>query len=318
MKPSNRPTRWYAGLAALAAALSLVSCGGGGSSSTAVAPQPPPAAISQPGAPAATGNVAIDGRNWINFRRSQIGISTLAVSAQIDRAAQAHSDYQKLNNIVSHDEIPGKPGFTGVGVQARLAAAGYTFANTNYAYGEVISATTNGTGFAMAEELITAIYHRFAIFEPQFKEIGTGSAITSASYTYFTTDFTANNGYGPGVGRGALTLWPFDGQTQVTRNFFSDSEAPDPVAGKNEVGYPVSVQGDITAVLTVQSFTIQPRGGAPLQVKLLQRANDPETPDSAAAIIPLEPLRAGTTYDVTFIGTADAIPVTKSWSFTTN
>jgi hypothetical protein len=219
---------------------------------------------------------------------------------------------------VSHDEIPGKPGFTGVGPQERLAAAGYTFASGNRAYGEVISASTNGTGFGMAEELITAIYHRFAIFEPQFKEIGTGSAITGAGYTYFTSDFTANNGFGPGIGRGVLVNWPYDGQTQVTRNFFSDSEAPDPVAGMNEVGYPVSVQGDITAVLTVQTFTIQPRGGMPLDVRLLQHATDPETPDSAAAIIPLAPLRAGTTYDVTFVGSADAIPVTKRWAFTTN
>jgi uncharacterized protein YkwD len=317
MQPSNRSNRWYAGLAALVAAWSLVSCGGGGSS-TAVAPPSPPPAISLQGAPAATGNVATDGRNWINFRRSQVGIATLAENAQIDGAAQAHSDYQKLNNIVSHDEIAGNPGFTGASVLARLQAAGYTFANTSRAYGEVISATTNGTGFTMAEELITAIYHRFVIFEPQFKEIGTGSAITSAGYTYFTSDFTANNGFGPGIGRGALTNWPYDGQAQVTRNFFSNNEAPDPVANLNEVGYPVSVQGDITAVLTVQSFTIQPRGGAPLEVKLLQHATDPETPDSAAAIIPLAPLKAGTTYDVTFVGTADTIPVMKSWSFTTN
>jgi hypothetical protein len=274
--------------------------------------------------------VATDGRNWINFRRSQIGIATLAQNGQIDRAAQAHSDYQKLNNIVSHEEVSGKPGFTGVGVQARLAAAGYTFSSgSSIAWGEVIAASTNGSGFGMAEELITAIFHRFAIFEPQFKEVGTGSAITSAGYTYFTSDFAANNGYGPGIGRGALVTWPYNGQTQVTRNFFTDSEAPDPIPDMsvNEVGYPISVHGDISAVLTVQSFTIQPRGGAPLDVRLLEHKQLPPeqeteqnrtTPTSAAAIVPLAPLKAGTTYDVTFVGTADAIPVTKSWSFTTN
>ena len=59
----------------------------------------------------------------------------------------------------------------------------------------------------------------------------------------------------------------------MTPNFFSDYEAPDPVAGQNEVGYPVSVHADISAVLTVQSFTIQPRGGAALTTKLLQHCD---------------------------------------------
>jgi hypothetical protein len=63
---------------------------------------------------------------------------------------------------------------------------------------------------------------------------------------------------------------------------------------------------------------VRERGaGADLAVKLLARANDPETPLSAAAIIPLAVLKSNTTYDVTFVGTADAVPVTKTWSFTT-
>ncbi len=316
MKLSNR---WYAGLAGLATAWALVACGGGGDSSAPAAPMPAPLVVTPvQGSPASVGNVAIDGRNWINFRRSQIGVAALVQNVQVDRAAQSHSDYQKLNNTVSHNEDPKEPGFTGADLAARLAAAGYTFAtNANRAYGEVISATTNGSGFYMAEELITAIYHRFVIFEPQFKEIGTGSATTGAGYTYFTSDFTANNGYGPGLGLGVLVNWPYNGQTMVTTNFFSDNESPDPVFGLNEVGYPVSVHGDITAVLTVSSFTIRPRGGADLSVKLLKHATDPETPNSAAAIVPLAPLNAATTYDVSFVGTADGVPVVKAWSFTT-
>jgi hypothetical protein len=37
----------------------------------------------------------------------------------------------------------------------------------------------------------------------------------------------------------------------------------------------------------------------------------------AAAIIPLAPLAAGTTYDVSFSGTVDGTALSKSWSFTT-
>jgi uncharacterized protein YkwD len=282
-------------------------------------PTPAPPVVSpDQGAPAAVGNVAVDGRNWINFRRRQVGVAVLAENVQIDRAAQAHSDYQRLNNLVTHTEIPGKPGFTGAGLDERLAAAGYILnKNLSRARGEVISATTNGNGFNMAEELVTAIYHRFVMFGPEFKEIGTGSATTAGNYTYFTSDLAANNGYGPGVGPGVLVNWPYNGQTNVVPNFFSDFEEPDAVADRNEVGYPVSVHGDITAVLTVTSFTIRPRGGAILDAKLLQHATDVETPNSAMAIVPLAPLKAATTYDVSFVGTADGVLVTKTWSFTT-
>jgi uncharacterized protein YkwD len=294
----------------------LFGCGGGGGSSPVAAPAPS-TLPQEPGAPAFVNNTAVDGMNWINYRRSQAGIPVLLANSQVSTAAQAHSNYQNLNNSVSHEEIAGKPGFTGTTLLARLNAAGYTFGSNGYAYGEVISATSSTSGFYMAEELITAIYHRFVIFEPKFKEIGTGAASTSANYTYFTSDFTANNGYGPGIGRGQLVNWPFNGQTGVPVNFFSDYESPDPVAGSNEVGYPVSVHADIDAVLKVQSFTMHERGGADLSTKLLSAPADADTPPSAAAIIPLAVLKAGTTYDVSFVGSLDGSAIARTWSFAT-
>lgn len=327
-------------LAGCVTALALAACGGGGSNndpapvapptsntpdpSSPVIPNPltpsPPVTDtpSTPGAPAVTGNIAVDGRVWLNFRRGQIGLSTLNQNTTIDAAAQGHSDYQRVNNTITHDQVAGRQGFTGVSVGDRLAAAGYVF-NTSAAraYGEVISATSSGTGQYMAEELITAIYHRFVIFEPVFKEIGTGAATATSGRSYFTANFTANNGYGAGLARGAVAVWPFDAQTGVPRNFFSDTESPDPVPDRNEVGYPISVHANINVPVTVQSFTVRPRGGADLATRLLSNANDTHTGRSSAAIVPLSPLAAGTTYDVTFTGTADGAAVTRSWSFTT-
>ena len=87
---------------------------------------------------------------------------------------------------------------------------------------------------------------------------------------------------------------------------------------QNEVGYPISVHADITAQLRVTSFTVRQRGAtSDLTVRLLSRATDTETPTSAAAIIPLTTLRAGTTYDVSFSGTVDSVAVSRNWSFTT-
>jgi uncharacterized protein YkwD len=328
------------------AAAALAACGGGGGGTSAVAQNPtgntppladptsqpsnpdplkPPPAVPDnpivpgaPGAPLATGNIALDGREWINYRRGLVGMSTLTHSNVIDIAAQGHSDYQRINNTITHDQVAGKEGFTGVDTAARLAAAGYVFnTRASRAYGEVISATSNGSGQYMAEELITAVYHRFVIFEPVFKEIGTGAATTAQSYNYFTANFTANNGYGAGLASGQVAVWPFNGQAAVPRNFFSDTESPDPVPDRNEVGYPVSVHANIDVTIQVSSFTIRPHGGAVLDVRLLTHANDAHTGSSSAAIVPLAPLAANTTYDVSFTGTADSAPVTRSWSFTT-
>jgi uncharacterized protein YkwD len=311
------------GALAAALAFALAACGGGGggdnNSASTVASNTSAAALQQEtGAPTFTGNIPTDGLNWINYRRSLIGIAQLSHSSVIDKAAQGHSDYQKTNNTVTHDQTAGKPGFTGASLNDRLIGAGYPLTiSSGYAIGEVISATSNSSGFYMAEELITAIYHRFVIFEPRFKDIGTGAATTTAGYTYFTSDFGANNGLGAGLARGAVVTWPVNNQTGVTTNFFSDYESPDPVPNQNEVGYPVSVHANIGTTLLVTSFTIRPRGGADLAVKLLSHATDSETPSAAAAIVPLTVLKAATTYDVSFSGSSDGIAVSKSWAFTT-
>ncbi|WP_426192133.1 CAP domain-containing protein [Massilia sp. DWR3-1-1] len=308
----------------------LSACGGGGSTGSAPAATTSTTTTGSfdtsayPAAPASVGNVAADGRNWINYRRSQLGVAALLQNAQVNQAAQNHSDYQRLNNTVTHDEESGKAGFTGVGLDARLASAGYQLSRTGFVYGEIISATSNTSGFFMAEELVTAIYHRFVMFEPVLKEIGTGLSTNASKYSYFTADLVASNGLGPGLGRGKLAVWPFNGQSAVVPNFFSDQEEPDPVAGIDEVGYPISVHADAGAIVLVSSFTVRPRNGGNLTVKLLQRTLDDKSPltdlktqRSTAAIIPLSRLAAATVYDVAFSGTVDGVPVSLSWSFTT-
>jgi uncharacterized protein YkwD len=308
-------------IATCIAAWALVACGwhdpvadsgsGGNGGSTGFSGQ-------DASAPTLTNNIAVDGRAWLNYRRSQIGLSTLAEDVTVDRVAQGHSDYQRLNGTVTHDQKRGQPGFTGVTLEDRFKAAGYNFGTTN-AIGEVIAATQDQNGFYMAEQLITAIYHRFVIFEPVFQQVGTGSA-ANAGYAYFTADFVTNNGYGTGLPSTALASWPIDGQTGVPINFLSDSEEPDPVPDVNLVGYPISVHTNLTRKLTVQSFTVRARsGGANLQTRLLTKDLDPvnTTSQSVAAIIPLAPLAADTRYDVTFSGAIDGAAVSKTWSFTT-
>lgn len=320
-------------LVSLLASLMLAACGGGndtsssfsgnGGSNNATATNSATVAslssdqlAQEPNAPHFSGNTATDGFNWFNYRRQQAGLAAVARNSQVDQAAQSHSTYEKLNDTITHTETPGNPGFTGTTLDERLSAAGYTFTQSRYSYGEVLSATGDPSGFGAAEDLIGAIYHRFVVLEPMFKEAGSGAATVSGGYTYFTTNFTAN-GLGSGLGRGGVITYPFSGQQRVPTLFFSDRETPDPAPDRNEVGYPVSIHADITATVTVQSFTVRPRGGSALAVKILSSTTDSETPPSAAAIIPLTPLAGQTTYDAQFSGVVDGIPVSRSWSFVT-
>jgi uncharacterized protein YkwD len=309
-------------VAACIAALALAACGGSDSGSTNGASSAASGASTgfsgqDASAPILTNNVANDGFNWINYRRAQAGVGALARNNMLDRAAQAHSDYQRMNSTVTHDEDPAKPGYTGATVEARVQAAGYTLVR-DYASGEIIAATANNSGFYMAEQLVTAIYHRFVMFEPLFKDMGAGAATGTDKYTYFTTNLGATHGYSAGLPSHAIVSWPVNGQTGVETTFASDYEEPDPVPDRNEVGYPISIHANLTETVAVQGFTVHPRGGANLPTRLLVKGQDPNTGmSSVAAIIPLAPLAANTTYDVSFTGTVGGAAVSRTWSFTT-
>jgi uncharacterized protein YkwD len=308
-------------IAAFITALALAACGGSddGSASGSSASSGTSTGFSgqDASAPVLTNNVAIDGFNWINYRRAQAGVGALARNSMLDRSAQAHSDYQRLNSTVTHAEESNKPGFTGTTVEARVQAAGYALVR-DYASGEIIAATTTNSGFYMAEELVTAIYHRFVMFEPLFKDMGSGSATGSDNYIYFTTNLGATHGYSAGLPSQTIVGWPVNGQTGVETTFASDFEEPDPVPDINKVGYPISIHANLTETVAVQSFTVHPRGGANLQTRLLVKGQDPNTTmASVAAIVPTAPLAANTIYDVSFTGTVDGAAVSKTWSFTT-
>jgi uncharacterized protein YkwD len=329
-RPFNRKaSAWLISLliASLAAGCGGGGGGGNGSSDRTGNLQPdgvvsdggvPVSILNEAGAPRQTGDMAADGFNWFNFRRQQMGLAPVARNAQVDKAALAHSNYQAINDFITHDEVSTRRGFTGSTVFERLQSAGYSLPGSNYAFGEVISATGDRSGVNAAEELITAIYHRFVIMEPKFLEAGAGVATGSSGYTYFTTNFATRTLNQGGLGNGGLVTYPFNGQQNLPTVFYSNQEQPDPVPDRNEVGYPVSVHADITSRLKVGSFTISPRGRAPLSTLLLTYDNDKEIAEpSVAAIIPIDVLQPQTDYDVRFTGTVDNVAVDRSWSFRT-
>lgn len=337
-------------LALAASAATLSGCGGGGGEgapsaarSSVAEPAPiasaaPPAAgqgseetagsqwsgspsevmPGQAGAPSASGDAAADALNWFNYRRAQSGLEPALARAEVGEAARGHSNYQALADRIGHGQEMGRPGFTGVDPGERLKAAGYPMrASEGYAYGEVISAASGIGGQAAAEELLAAIYHRFVALEPTFKDMGAGSAVSASKQRYVTVNF-GSLGAASGLGAGRMAVYPADRQTGVPRWFKSDTEIPDPVPGKNVVGYPVSAHADMGSKVTVVSFTLRLQGSREdLPARLISSATDEHASDSAAAIVPLDPLQAGAVYEARFEGEIGSERVTRSWSFTT-
>ncbi len=306
--------RWNTLLLALGASFILSACGGHNGEDTSGSQAATPTQLAaEPGAPVVSNNIATDGFNWFNYRRGQIGLAPLVSNVYLQTAAQKHSDYQKTNDTTTHEEVLGKSGFTGTSVADRMRAAGYVLVSP-YVVGEVISSINSSSGFYMADALMTAVGHRFLILQPSYRDAGSASATASNGLVYFTTNLGATNGYAAGLsGVGNVVTYPFANQTNVQPNFLSDQESPDPVAGHNEVGFPISVHANINASLTASTFSVAPRGGGILAVTSFIYDDF----NSAVAIVPIQPLTSHTTYDVNFIGTANGILVTRAWSFTT-
>lgn len=314
--------RWNALPSALLISFMLSACGGHNyEEAKASDPRTPDQLAAEPGAPALSGNIATDAFNWYNFRRQQIGLPLLERKTTLNSAAQSHADYMKTINNAQHEETAGQAGFTGVGSQERMVAAGYVL--NGGITGEVLSAINKSSGFYHADALVMAIGHRFLIFDPSFNDAGSGFATGSNGMVYVNTNLASSGGFGPGLsGAGNIAMYPFSGQQQVQPNFFSDTEDPDPVAGANEVGFPISVHANREVELELTTFEVKPRGGEILAATLVTHGV------SAMAIIPTLPLKSNTTYDVKFVGTA-VVPSTiegqssvdylinRTWSFTT-
>ncbi len=294
--------------------IGLSSCGG--DASAPALPDAVQLSAQQNAAPDFTGDVARDGLNWFNFRRQQAGLATLSREPMLDAAATAHARYQQQNNLITHDQDQRLSGFSGEQAPDRLMAAGYPLRQQAVAEGEVVGASTQADGFALADGLLTAIYHRYVILEPVFDQAGAGTAARPGGYTWLTVNFVASQNSRARTDL-PLAVWPSDGQSGVRTYFLSDQEIPDPVPAQDRVGYPVSVHAPMFSRLRVDRFTISEPEGESLPVRLLDPAQDIDTPGSAAAIVPLQPLRPGRLYRARFDGSVNDQPLVLQWSFTT-
>lgn len=113
---------------------------------------------------------------WINKLRDTAGMTKLSHNNTLEKSAKNHTNYlsinakiHELNNISLHQERQGLPFYSGKNVGDRTIAVNY---NHNIVLENIsIGAETNKKAI---ENLMSAIYHRFAFLDFEINELGAG------------------------------------------------------------------------------------------------------------------------------------------------
>ncbi len=124
-------------------------------------------------------NQKFDPFEYVNFWRQSSGLHPLKHSAVLAKAALNHSRY-RTRYKTGHYERKGTIGFTGKTPSDRAVYAGYPVRLATENIAEAMSAMRG------VENLMTAIYHRFAFLNYNINEMGMGEAKTKGGNTIYT------------------------------------------------------------------------------------------------------------------------------------
>jgi hypothetical protein len=270
--------------------------------------------------------------NEINTIRSSLGLGLLAQNTYLDLAAKNHATYIGQNfetdrSIWGHIENAAYPGFTGVTPSDRALFAGYA-ANT----GEVVTLDApNGYSLTPVQVFMDSVYHRVGIIDHCIRDIGIGEFTkilkNTAPFVPFVIDIGVKT-----CQRNASDFvmhYPASGQTNLPVTMMA--ETPNPIKDLPlnadgsldflQTSYPISVASVTGTTIAVTSITVTAQGDTtPLPMTTITASNDPNPgylSTNWAFFVGKAPFKAKTTYNVAFVGTANGVPITQNWSFTT-
>lgn len=318
-----------------AVAVTLSACGGGGGSSAAGATTPTsapgsasapssassPVAGTQPTPQYAADSAQLAMFNQVNAYRQQCGFPAVQQNTVLDQAAQAHAQWEGLNNAVSDRETAGQQGFTGVTYVDRAAHFGFPSnaigggVSANYYTTSTLPESQYGQNLVYA--WISGVYHATGLLTPvatmgvgEYETTINGFPAAWGSLSFLNTSMQQVSTTGP------LTF-PCQGTTNVPYTSFSESPTPPNTSGP--WGTPVVVMGNATDTVVLQSGTMTDTSGHVFNLQLLDSANDPNKLIQAyeGVAYPTTPLTANTTYTVSLTGTVNGTAFSRNFSFTT-
>lgn len=288
----------------------------------------------------------------INAIRQQAGMPSLKANNALSAAAKNHAQYLIFNPTEGHDQTPGNTGFTGQSVGDRAIHAGYA----SRAVAENISQGTDNHAHSI-DELMTAIYHRFAFLDFSSDEVGLGSEQQGPNRAFvYVMGNTAQNSlcqrpetFRSGryyhqicadsalkiaeddwlaakrkVARQAddLVVWPAPNSRDVIPAFYE--ETPDPLPDFGVSGQPISVQINPNSELANQDVVIESlrlfKDDTPVEpLRMLTHETDPngKFTPTEFAWFPLSRLDWNTRYTAELQYEVNGDVVVKTWDFQT-
>jgi hypothetical protein len=240
----------------------------------------------------------------VNYYRSMAGVGPVSEDPALSAGGVNHSCYMLLNGM-SHDEVPGLPGYTPEG-----DAAGNN--------GNVAVSSVYGTSARSHVELwMTGPFHAIGVLRPHLQRAGFGKCdnqSTSPWRSAATLDVL--RGLGPRQPMADPIVWPGNGTTTSLSRFVAESPDPRSFCGwSGGGGLPVIAMMPESVGNTVSATITGPSG--PLQTCAISERNtngvarDILGGDNAVIAMPRDPLAAGT-YTVT----VQTQWRTVTWSFT--
>ena len=250
--------------------------------------------------------------NWANYYRDTARLPPVPENATLSDAARKHATYLVKNDVIQHTEEVGNPFYTAEGAAAGQSSDVFGSSSTSVSDNESIDFWMQGP------------FHAVGILDPRLTQTGFGSfreaggSVAMASALHIGSVGTGTAGF--------PVKWPGDGMS-VPLSSYLGSEVPDPLSSCNgfsaPTGLPIllmlgpgTVLGNTSASLTAN--------GAQQEICLFDGSNyrnsdagvqatgrNVLSSRGAVVVIPRQPLRLRTRYDVT-IGAGGQ---TYAWTF---
>jgi len=287
---------------------------------------------------------------YLNQLRIAAGMNDFVRNGRLEASAADHARYLSLNTTAGHEQAAGSSGFTGKTPGERAAFRGYAsrVVTENFSFGQKSPRES-------IDNLMGAIYHRFAFLDVSKNELGVGTAENSSG-PFFVYNLgnagledlcrnPAAAGEGPyladvcshggrvsaerfeqlrrevGSRNPLLILWPHDNAEGVPTAFYE--EIPDPLPDYRVSGYPVSAQLNPFRVgkAELRWFRLyHERDGHEVQpVRVITRRLDPQQrfSDLDFALFPLTRLDWDTPYRAEIVLAVDGKEMRRTWTFRT-
>lgn len=241
--------------------------------------------------------------------RLKVGLTPRPEDPKLSAELQKHCAYMAANNKLTHPEEQGKPGYSKEGNDAGKRS--------------ILSAGMSPG--QIAANMVQTYFHRIDVIRPDALAFGVGYSGKYGGIDGRTNRMkTRSNGLWP-------VLCPAPEQDDIGLTY--GREGPDATPGDDRAGFPITVQFN-TRKLSLKSYALRalPPGGRVAGAKASPEAPaidcyafDPQTGAETGmtrflqcvCIIPKDPLKGSTDYEVTMAVDVDGKPWTRTWHFRT-